>query len=401
MTITTAASLKAAPAFAQTLGADPGAIRAGAILTIDLEAIVANWRLLKRKGNGADCAAVLKADAYGLGAERVGLALAEAGCTDFFVAHLDEGIALRKVLDESCRINVLHGPMPGAEREFLCHRLRPVLNGLEQISAWSALARQTGKVLPAVIQVDSGMARLGLSPQELAAVAATPSLLSGIAVELVMSHLSWAEVADHPANDEALSRFRAARALLPKAPASFANSSGVFLGKDYHFDLLRPGAALYGINPQPGWANPMASAVTLRGKIIQTREVPAGTAVGYNGRYVMHQPGRIATVGVGYADGFLRCLGNKAVAGLRGHRVPIVGAVSMDLITLDLSGLPFVPEPGELVDLIGGAAASPDAVAQLAGTIGYEILTSLGGRYHRTYLGEMGSLQPTSLGEQA
>jgi len=389
MTISTARALKAAHSQspAASLPAEPAQARAGAVLSVDLDAVVENYRLLRGKGNGVACAAVLKADAYGLGAHRVGPALAAAGCRQFFVAHLEEGIALRQALPEGCAIYVLHGPMPGAEGDFVEHKLRPVLNGLSQVAAWRAVGRKLDMALPAAIQVDSGMARLGLSPEELQEVSSDRSLLEGITVSLVMSHLSWAEIPEHPANAEALNRFRIARAMLPAAPASFANSSGVFLGADYHFDLLRPGAALYGLCPQPDKPNPMKPVVTLRGKVIQTRELPAGTPVGYNGRYVCHAKGRIATVGVGYADGFLRSLGNKAVASIRGRLVPIVGAVSMDLITLDISGLNFEPAPGELVDLIGGEAESPDAVASKAGTIGYEILTSLGGRYFRSYQG--------------
>lgn len=389
MTISTARAVKAASFQSKptSQSLDPAQLRAGAVLSVDLDAIVENYRLLRAKGPQAVCSAVLKADAYGLGADRVGPALAAAGCRQFFVAHLDEGIALRKVLPDSCAIYVLHGPMPGSEPEFLEHALRPVLNGMEQIKSWQALGRKVGMALPAAIQVDSGMARLGLSPEELQTVSADRHFLDGITLTLVMSHLSWAEIPEHPANAEALGRFRVARAMLPPAPASFANSSGLFLGPDYHFDLLRPGAALYGLCPQPGKPNPMRPVITLRGKVIQTRELSAGTPVGYNGRYVCHSQGRIATVGVGYADGFLRCLGNKASAAIRGQAVPIVGAVSMDLITLDISGLPFEVSPGELVDLIGGEAGSPDVVATQAGTIGYEILTSLGGRYFRSYQG--------------
>ncbi|HVI52607.1 MAG TPA: alanine racemase [Candidatus Sulfotelmatobacter sp.] len=399
MSISTAKAIPQVPPLSlpDGLSAEVAGVRAGAVLSVDLDAIVDNYRLLRSKGPQSVCAAVLKADAYGLGAERVGPALAAAGCRQFFVAHLDEGIALRRALPDNCAIYVLHGPMPGAEAEFLRHMLRPVLNGLEQIEAWRTLARKVEVALPAAVQVDSGMARLGLSPEELQIVSSDRGLLNGITLSLVLSHLSWAEIPEHPANAEALSRFKVARAMLPAAPASFANSSGVFLGSDYHFELLRPGAALYGLCPQPGKPNPLKPVVTLRGKVIQTRAVQAGTPVGYNGRYVSHAAGRIATVGVGYADGFLRCLGNKASASVRGHAVPIVGAVSMDLITLDASTLPFDLRPGELVDLIGGEAPSPDAVAAEAKTIGYEILTSLGSRYHRTYQGGAGAALPNSL----
>jgi len=360
---------------------------AGALLTIDLDAIRANYRLLREKLGGTACAAVVKADAYGLGADRVAPALAADGCTNFFVAHLDEAIALHPHVPAEADIFVLHGSPSGVEADFVAHRVIPVLNSLEQVDAWTGLARSLGRRLPAVLQVDTGMSRLGLSSRELDTVAADPDRLDGIDLRYVMSHLACAEQQSHELNSRQLANFRAARALLPTAAASFSNSSGIFLSPDFHFDLARPGAALYGVAPVVGQPNPLHSVVRLQARVIQVREVEAGARIGYGGTWTAPGPRRIATVSAGYADGYLRSLGNRAKAWRYGTALPVVGVVSMDTITLDVTDLPgHGLEPGHLVDLIG--EHNPvDALAEAAGTIGYEILTSLGGRYFRTYLG--------------
>jgi len=368
---------------------------AGPVLTIDLDALCANYRLLKARGGRAGCAAVVKADAYGLGAERVAPALAAVGCRSFFVATLDEGIALRRLLPEA-RIYVLNGLVAGAEGEFPAHRLMPVLNRLGEIEAWSALARSAaspgrGEPPPAALHLDTGLNRLGLPAAEVATLAAEPGRLEDVALDLVISHMACADEPDHAMNAEQLAAFTRLRAALPAAPASLAASSAIFLGADYHFDLLRPGAALYGINPTPGAPNPMAEVVRLAAPVLQVREVGAGATVGYGGEYRMAAPGRIATLPVGYADGFFRALGQRGWALAAGRRVPVVGRVSMDLITLDVSALePGEVAPGTVVDLIGGALDA-DQVAAYAGTIGYEVLTALGRRYRRRYLGGAGS----------
>jgi alanine racemase len=278
-------------------------IHPGALLSIDLGAICDNWRMLQSRLAGADCAAVVKADAYGLGATKVAPALYEAGCRHFFVAHLDEAIVLRPFLHPNAALYVLHGPQPGAEPEFVRHGLIPVLNSLPQLAAWRSLAAKLTQRLPAILQVDTGMARLGLSSQELNAVADDPEQLRGIDLRYVMSHLASAEDHSTPANRAQLERFRAALARLPSTRASFANSSGIFLGPDYHFDLARPGAALYGVAPVAGAANPMRPVVRLQGRVIQTRIIEAGTPVGYSHTWSAPRRSCIATVPVGYADG--------------------------------------------------------------------------------------------------
>lgn len=359
---------------------------AGALLTIDLDAICDNWRLLRAKVGPADCAAVVKADAYGLGAQRVGPALAAAGCRHFFVAHLAEGMALRPLLPAQATVYVLHGAPLGAEAECAAHGLVPVLNSRQQIDAWRGVARGLGQRLPAIVQVDSGMARLGLSAPELAQLTADSSAFDSIDVAYVMSHLACADEPQHPANAAQLASFVAARRLLPAAPATFANSSGIFLGAAYHFELARPGAALYGVAPVPGQPNPMRPVVRLQGKVMQTRTVEAGAAVGYSASWVAPQASRIVTVSVGYADGYLRSLSGRGSAWLGEVELPLVGRVSMDTITVDVSALPEgAIVPGTLLDLLT-PQHNVDAVAARAGTIGYEILTSLGSRYERHYL---------------
>ncbi len=361
--------------------------RAGAILTIDLEAIAENWRRLRARLGGATCAGVVKADAYGLGAAQVVPALAAAGCREFFVAHLEEAASLRPHLPDHARVHVLNGLSPGSEADCVALGAVPVLNGRAQIDAWRTLARQLERKLAAVIQVDSGMARLGLSPQEVDALVDDPAALDGIEVSLIMSHLASADEPAHPANARQLASFETARRRLPAAPASLANSSGIFLGPDFHFDLARPGVALYGVNPVPGAPNPMRSVVRLQGRVIQTREIPGGAGVGYGLTWVAPAPARLATVSVGYADGYLRSLSSRSSAWLDGTRLPIVGRVSMDTITIDITALPRGRiRAGTLLDLIG-ADYGVDALAADAGTIGYEILTSLGNRYARVYSG--------------
>ncbi len=356
--------------------------QAGAILTVDLGAIAANYRLVRARLGAAECGAVLKADAYGLGAAQVGPALAQAGCKTFFVAHLDEGIALRPHVPPHAAIIVLHGLFPGCEAECLAHDLIPVLNTPSQLARWAALSRAEGRKLPAFLQLDTGMARFGLSDADLDAVLAG-SDLAAIDLRVVMSHLACPDEPDNPANSAQLALFEAARRRLPPARASLAASSGTFLPPHFHFDLARPGAALFGVAPVEGQPNPLRPVITLQAKIVQMRAVPAGTPVGYGHTYRTAAPARLATIAVGYADGYLRAGSNKGCAWFQGAALPVLGRVSMDSIVLDASALPDgALGEGALVTLIG-AERGVDAVAGDAGTIGYEILTSLGHRYER------------------
>jgi alanine racemase len=361
--------------------------RSAAVLSIDLDAIVANWRELARRVVPGSCAAVVKADAYGLGAAQVVAALHQAGCRTFFVALMDEGIALRKVLPLDAMIHVLHGPLPGTEIDCVEHGLTPVLNAPDQIQRYRALASRLDRELPAALQLDTGMARLGLQDSEVRRLAAQADALQGIGLRLVMSHLVSAEEPANPLNEVQLQRFEWLRAALPPCAASLANSSGIFLGSRFHFDLARPGAALYGVAPVAGAPNPMRSVVRLQARLLQVRDVGAGDGVGYNHTWQASQPSRIATVSIGYADGYLRSLGNRATLAFQGHEVPLVGRVSMDTVTVDVSRVPAdALEPGALFDVID-EAHDINALAAQAGTNAYEILTQLGPRYERRYRG--------------
>ena len=362
--------------------------RAGAILTVDLGAIAANWRGLRDAGRAGgrpvDCAAVLKADAYGTGATIVGPRLAAEGCRQFFVAHIEEGLALRAVLPDS-PIYVLNGLLSGTEADFVEFSLTPVLNHLGQLNAWRAAAQRYNRPLDAVIHIDTGMHRLGFSPEEAQVLASERGRLRGLRLALLMSHLVVSEEPDNPINGEQLSRFRNFVRTMPGAPASLANSSGIFLGPDYHFDLLRPGAALFGINPRPGQANPMLTTVTLHARILQVRRIDALQTVGYGAAWRSARPSRVATIALGYADGYFRTLINRTHVHLAGRKVPVIGRISMDLVTIDVTDVPEdESQPGALVEVLGPHLTADD-LAEHARTNAYEVMTALGRRYARVY----------------
>ncbi|HTY70718.1 MAG TPA: alanine racemase [Alphaproteobacteria bacterium] len=354
-------------------------------LTIDLAAIAANYRTLRKQlRRPTTCAAVVKADAYGLGAERVVPALAAAGCREFFVAQLEEAEAIRRVVPAQAAVCVLNGLLHGEEGAFRRRGFIPVLNDMAQVECWQRAARSSGRPLPAILHVDTGMSRLGLAPGDALALAA-PGRLEGLALHAVISHLACSEEPEQPLNAQQLATFQTVRAAFPRVRASLANSSGIFLNPAYHFDFVRPGAALFGVNPLPGRPNPLRAVVTLRGKILQIRDVDPPRSVGYGATHRITGRTRIATVAAGYADGWPRSLSNRGSAYIGDLRVPVIGRVSMDLMTLDITAAPDVA-PGDTVELLGGHLPVDD-VATAAGTIAYEILTRLGRRYHRIYKG--------------
>ena len=335
------------------------------LLRIDLRAIAANWHVLRERHAGGAVAAVLKADGYGLGAAPVGRVLCEAGCRHFFTAHVVEAVALRMALGDGPMVAALNGFMPGEAPADIW----PVVNTVEAARAHAGRG-------PVLLHVDTGMSRLGLDVAELA------DLPSGLDIRFVMTHLACADQPAHPLNAAQLQRFRAVSAALPEVPTSLANSSGIFLGADFASGLARPGAALFGINPQPGQPNPMRQVFRLEAPILQLRDVAAGVSVGYGATWVAPRASRIAVVQAGYADGYLRALSNHGLGILAGQPVPVVGRVSMDLTAFDVTGVPAVL--GEMLTLIG-PDNPPDLLAERAGTIGYELLTSLGSRYRRIY----------------
>jgi alanine racemase len=360
---------------------------AGGRLAIDLDALVANWRAMAARAPGSTTAAVVKGDAYGIGIAQAVPALATVGCSTYFVALPDEGFRVRAAAPAS--VVYILGGLIGAPDAYVAADLRPVLNSPAEVAEWRAV-RAAGAATAAAIHVDTGMNRLGLDEGAFRALAAAPDAAGELGLTLLMSHLACADTPGHPLNRRQLDAFRAARAVLPAVPASLANSAGTFLGADYHFDLVRPGIALYGGRAVNGAPNPMRPVAALMARILQVRTVPAGETVGYGAAETVSRESRIAIVGVGYADGYLRAAGGAdgrrgASAHVGGRAVPLVGRVSMDLIALDVTDVPGV-ERGDWAELFGANVAVDD-VADRAGTIGYEYLTGLGSRYARTYAG--------------
>ncbi len=340
-----------------------------ATLTIDLTALAANWQALDRMTD-VETAAVVKADAYGLGIAKAGPALAAAGARQFFVAMAEEGVTLRRALGPGPAISVFSGHMAGDADLIRAADLTPMINSVDQLLCHvEALPGH-----PFGLQLDTGMNRLGMEPAEWAA-------LRDIALAqrptLIMSHLACADTPDHPMNADQLAVFEEMTAGID-VPRSLAATGGILLGPDYHFDLTRPGVGLYGGLPFVD-AMPVVSVDV---PVIQVRDVAAGETVGYANAFTATQPTRVATIAAGYADGLIRAMGAEATFTHDGVKVPVIGRVSMDLITVDISALPATPGHLQLI----GLHQSVDTVAGFAGTIGYEILTSLGARYDRVYL---------------
>ena len=369
--------------------AEPGlAADAGGILTIDLSAIAANWEQLGRQAMPAECAAVIKADGYGCGIEPVARALRHAGCKTFFVADLSEARRVRAVAPDAA-LYVLNGLLPGTAPAFAETLAQPVIGSMVELAEWDAFCSASQWHGGAALHVDTGMNRLGISAEEAAALA--PRIRTeNHGITLLMSHLACAEQPEHPLNDRQIALFRDIRLLYRGIPSSLANSSGIFLGTSAHCDMVRPGAALFGVNPTPGRRNPMQPVVQLQARVVQVRNVPKGETIGYNATWTAKHATRIAVVAVGYADGYPRAASASdttpgADAIVAGTRCPLAGRVSMDLLALDVTALPEnAVRRGDLVTLIGDTIGVDD-LAAAAGTIGYEILVNLGRRYHRIY----------------
>ncbi len=365
---------------------------ARAVLTINLAALRGNWSALNKACGRAECAGVIKANAYGLGLRQITEALVAGGCRTFFVATLGEARIVREAVPGAV-IYVLDGLLPGASNYYAGFDLRPCLSSLAEVQEWSAYCDATGRRLRAAVHVDTGMHRLGLPPHEVTLLANTErGLFEHFEMSLLMSHLACADEPDNPMNPAQRHRFDEIRAVLPKAPASLANSGGTFLGPDYHYDLVRPGIALYGGRALEGRDNPMQWVVRFQARILQVHTLDAGEPVGYGATYRTERPSRIATVACGYADGFLRALsgpsGKPGPVGFIGdYPVPVIGRVSMDLITVDVTDVPEnMALRGAWVEVLG-ARTTIDDLTDRAGTIGYELLTRLGQRVQRTYEG--------------
>lgn len=392
---------------APAIDTDTDLAAAGGLLTVDLDAVAANYGMLRAEAAGAEVAAVVKANAYGLGMGPVARRLADEGCGTFFVADANEGAALRALLSDvlpDADIYVLNGLFPGAAGFYAGHGLAPCLASLAEVAEWRAAAKggRAGRPLAAALHFDTGMNRLGMNEDDAAALAAEGALTEGIEVKLVMSHLACSDEAANPVNARQLARFRALREGLakrfPEARASLANSGGIYLGKDYHFDMVRPGVSLYGGSPFTGRANPFRPAVTVEARVLAVRETGPGETVGYGGTWAAGRPARLAVLAAGYADGYMRALSSPRNPGdnggyenggqvrIAGYTAPVAGRVSMDMLIVDVSGLPDgAVKRGDMAELIG-PHITVDEVGLKAGTLGYEILTSLGNRYMRVYL---------------
>jgi alanine racemase len=389
-------TLSQAPDAPQTQYADsavtsgPPAAQAGGILTVDLGALEANWRALMRRATPSECGAVIKADGYGCGIEQVAQRLVRAGCKTLFVADLEEARRVRAVVSEPA-VYVLNGLLPTTAPAFADVRARPVIGSLVELAEWDAFCAAQDWHGGAALHVDTGMNRLGITVNEAAALA--PRIRAGNhGITLLMSHFVCSELPEHALNQRQIATFREVRLLYRGIPSSLANSSGVFLGSTAYCDMVRPGAALYGVNPTPGRSNPMRPVIELQARILQVRNVPRGETIGYDATWTAKRATRIAVIGVGYADGYMRAAsssderpGGDAI--VAGRRCPLAGRISMDLMAIDITELPDnAARQGDLVTLIGDEIPV-DEVASVSGTIGYEVLTSLGRRYHRVYRG--------------
>ena len=370
-------------------------LETGGILTIDLAAIVKNWKAIAQRVVPADCAAVVKADAYGCGIDMVAAALAKAGCATFFVAHLAEARHVRAVVPDAV-IYVLNGFPPGTAPAFAEINARPVIGSVAEFIEWDAYRTATQWRGGAALHFDTGMNRLGFAIEE-APIFTARVKMPNHGISLIMSHLACADTPSHPLNARQIAAFRDLRFMFRGTPTSLANSSGIFLGPAAHCDMVRPGAALFGVNPTPATQNLMEPVVSLKARIAQVRTVPRGETVGYGATWTAARATRVAIVSVGYGDGYPRAArsakgsikpGAKpaksdAVALIANRRCAMVGRISMDLMAFDITGLPEdLVRRGTHATLIGDGITVDD-VARWSGTIGYEVLTGLGRRYRR------------------
>lgn len=364
---------------------------AGAVLTIDLVALKENWKTLRARSQAAECGAAVKGNAYGLGIAPVAHALWEAGCRSYFVARPKEGEELRALLPDAT-IYVLDGLFAGQAEFYAKLNLCPSLISIEEAREWAGFGRIYGRKLPCALHVDTGINRLGFSQSEFEALLADRFVMDGLNVCLLMSHLACADDPPHPMNARQAEAFRAVRAKLPGVPASLANSSGIFLSGGFAHDLVRPGIAIYGGNPTPGAVNPMQAVAHLAGTVMQLRDVAPGETVGYSATWTAERPSRVAILGAGYKDGVPRALSSRMAEGpaqvfINGHRCPVIGRISMDMMGIDVTALaPGSVTRGTRAELIG-ANILIDEAAGWAGTISYELLTRLGSRYARLYTG--------------
>ena len=359
---------------------------ASGALTIDLGALAENYSILQNQVVAeCDVAGIVKANAYGLGVEQVVQTLIKKGCTEFFVATLEEALQLRGIYKD-INIHVLGGLFKSAEAEYLEHAIIPVLNSFDDIIRYQALIKKNNAPLKAVLHFDTGMRRLGLDAFETKKLLDDMTLTNGINITNIMSHFACADDDNHALTKQQADEFDTIAKHFPNTPKSLANSSGVFRSADYHYNLARPGIALYGGNPTPESQNPMKNVVSLDARILQIRNASKAETVGYSATRKLTQDTQIATVACGYADGYLRSNSDRATVYWKGQACPLLGRVSMDLLTVDIGHISNdKPKTGDFIELLG-ANQTIDDLAESAGTISYEIITSLGARYSRRYI---------------
>ncbi len=355
-------------------------------LEIDIDSIIHNYQLINNKVGNTECAAVLKADAYGMGASVIAKALDKAGCSTFFVATIDEGIELRACFSKNeNQIAVLSGLLEGSEDIFYRNKLTPVLNDAEQIKKWASYNQQKKISAPSILHIDTGMNRLGLTISEFYDIIKKKTELKELNVGWIMSHLACGDQPRDIMNEKQLSVFLNAKKEFPNVKASLANSAGVFLGQSYHLEMVRPGIALYGSGSGSIPSKPLKQAIKLYSRILQIRTLTTGAPVGYGASYRVSKATRVATVGIGYADGYLRSLSNCSWVFFNGVRLPVIGRISMDYITVDITQIASEKiKTGDFIEIIGDKFTLDD-LATVANTVPHELLTRLGTRHHRIY----------------
>tara|TARA_Y100001934_G_scaffold129368_1_gene157025 strand:- start:168 stop:1295 length:1128 start_codon:yes stop_codon:yes gene_type:complete len=359
--------------------------KANSFLVIDVDAIVSNYQTLKSKLTKAHCAATLKANAYGLGVKKIAHALDKAGCPTFFVATLDEAVELREILNSNRKsILVLNGFLAGTGSIFKQYNITPVLNNFGQLEKWADFNATLEDRQKAALHLDTGMNRLGLDNKDIGRLMENPQTLIKANIYMLLSHLACSDEPENTMNNCQLLEFHSLIGRLPKMTASLANSGGIYLGKKFHFDLVRPGLALYGSVPGH-LQNNLTNCISLYGRVLQLREVEKSQSIGYGGTYKLTKKSRIATIGVGYADGYRRSLSGLSTVFHHDFPLPIVGRISMDSLTVDISSLPDNKlKEGDFVELIG-KNFTIDQAACLAQTVPYEMITALGRRHYRYY----------------
>ncbi|UTO28017.1 alanine racemase [Bartonella harrusi] len=356
-----------------------------AVATINVSAIVANYTTLSQRVSPTECSAVVKANAYGLGVNKIAPALYQAGCRTFFVAKIEEALHLKTILPSNVTIIVLNGILHKTGGLMAEAGIIPVLNSWNAIEEWQIVCQKKDKRFPAIVQIDTNMNRLGLDKQEVQKLIKQPTLFEKAEIKYILSHLSNGEDNTHLSNYTQLATFKTILAQLPACKVSFANSGGIFLGNDFYFDLVRPGIALYGVDPRGKRSTPLKPVLKLEAQVLQSSSVEAGCPVGYGETFITHRPSTLLTISIGYADGLPRILSNKGSVYFNGNKLPIVGRISMDSIIVDATDLHKKPQKGDWVELIG-AHQTLEKLSTDADTIPNEILTSLGSRYKRIYI---------------